>query len=60
MASKLTFKKDYGTFDNKVFKGQSIFIDGVITYDKIKDAVKKQLGKTVGPIPSEYYTVEKS
>lgn len=62
MALRLTFKKDYGTSPNKILKGESIIVDANyvagINYEKIKTAVKNQLGKTVGSISSDYYTVE--
>ena len=63
MALRLTFKKDYGSGQNKVLKGQSIIVDAygvaAINYDKIKEAVKDQLGVNVGSVSSDYYTVEK-
>ena len=47
MALKLTFKKDYGSGQNKVLKGQSIVVDAygvaALNYDKIKLGFKRLL-----------------
>lgn len=45
-------------------KGDSVIIEkncsiGGIYMDDIREAVKSQLGKTVGSVSSDYYTIEK-
>ena len=60
---RMTFKKDCGSMREGAKKGDSIVVEaattGGINFDLIKNAVKSQLGKTVGAVSSDYYTIEK-
>lgn len=61
---RLTFKKDCGSMREGAKKGDSVIIEkncsiSGIYMDDIKEAVKSQLGKTVGSVSSDYYTIEK-
>lgn len=60
---KLVFKKDYGTFDNKIRKGEVLWVDsnssGTVIMDNIKKAAREQLGCPNATPSREYYTIEK-